>query len=150
MSPGPRFRSVPSRRSCVKIAVSGASGLIGRALLEGLRADGHDVLQLVRRTPRTADEHRWDPQHRRIGPALLADVEGVVNLAGAPIRPRPFTRGYRERLVTSRIDATATISEAMAAAQAQDPSRRRVLINASGIGYYGDTGDAPIREDAPP
>ena len=134
----------------MKIAVSGASGLIGRALLEGLRADGHDVLHLVRRTPRTADEHRWDPQHRRIDPGLLADVDAVINLAGAPIRPRPWTRGYREQLVSSRLDATTTISEALAAAQAADPSRRRVLVNASGIGYYGDTGDAPIREDAPP
>jgi len=134
----------------VKIAVSGASGLIGRALLDGLRGDGHDVLQLVRRTPRTADEHRWDPQHRRIDPRLLTDVDAVINLAGAPIRPRPWTRRYREQLVTSRLDATTTISEALAAAQAADPSRRRVLINASGIGYYGDTGDATIQESAPP
>jgi uncharacterized protein len=134
----------------VKIAVSGASGLIGQALLEALRTDGHEVLQLVRRTPRTAEEHRWDPQHRRIDPALLADVDAAVNLAGAPIRPRPFTRRYREQLVTSRLDTTATISEGLAVAQAADPSRPRVLVNASGIGYYGDTGDALIREDAPP
>ena len=53
----------------MKIAVAGASGLIGGALVPALRADGHEVLRLVRRTPRTADEHRWDPQHRRIDPA---------------------------------------------------------------------------------
>ena len=52
----------------MKIAVAGASGLIGGALVPALRADGHEVLQLVRRTPRTAEEHRWDPQHRRIDP----------------------------------------------------------------------------------
>jgi uncharacterized protein (TIGR01777 family) len=134
----------------MKVAITGASGLIGGALVEALRADGHEVLKLVRRTPRTADEHRWDPQHRRVDPAVLSDVDAVVNLAGAPIRPRPWTRRYREQLVNSRLDATTTISEALAAAQAADPSRRRVLVNASGIGYYGDTGDAPIREDAPP
>ncbi|RBY79317.1 TIGR01777 family protein [Blastococcus sp. TF02-09] len=134
----------------MKIAVAGASGLIGGALVPALRADGHEVLQLVRRTPRTAEEHRWDPQHRRIDPAVLGDVDAVINLAGAPIRPRPWTRGYRHELVTSRLDATATISQALAAAATADPSRPRVLLNASGIGYYGDTGPAEIREGAPP
>ncbi len=134
----------------MKIAVAGASGLIGGALVPALRADGHEVLQLVRRTPRNVDEHRWDPQHRRIDPVLLRDVDAVINLAGAPIRPRPWTRGYRHELVTSRIDATATISQALAAAAADHPGRPRVLLNASGIGYYGDTGQAEIREDAPP
>jgi uncharacterized protein (TIGR01777 family) len=134
----------------VKIAVAGASGLIGGALIPALCADGHEVLQLVRRTPRTLDEHRWDPQHRRIDPALLRDVDAVVNLAGAPIRPRPWTRGYRQELVSSRLEATATISQALADAATADPSRPRVLLNASGIGFYGDTGDAEIREDAGP
>ncbi|SDE93990.1 hypothetical protein SAMN05660485_02199 [Blastococcus fimeti] len=134
----------------MKIAVAGASGLIGGALVPALRADGHEVRQLVRRTPRTVDEHRWDPQHRRIDPSVLRDVDAVINLAGAPIRPRPWTRGYRHELVNSRLDATATISQALAAAAADDPSRPRVLLNASGIGYYGDTGPKEIREDAPP
>jgi uncharacterized protein (TIGR01777 family) len=134
----------------VKIAVAGASGLIGGALVPALRADGHEVRQLVRRTPRTVEEHRWDPQHRRIDPALLRDIDAVINLAGAPIRPRPWTRGYRQELVTSRLEATATISQALAEAATADPSRPRVLLNASGIGYYGDTGPAEIREDAAP
>lgn len=133
----------------MKIAVAGASGLIGNALVPALRADGHEVRQLVRRTPRTVAEHRWDPQHRRIDPEVLRDVDAVVNLAGAPIRPRPWTRGYRQELVSSRLEATATISQALAAAVADEPSRPRVLLNASGIGYYGDTGPAEIREDAP-
>ena len=76
----------------MKVAVTGSSGLIGTRLVAALRTDGHEVLRLVRRTPRTADEHRWDPQHRRIDPALLAEVDAVVNLAGTPIRPRPWTR----------------------------------------------------------
>jgi uncharacterized protein len=134
----------------VKVAVSGASGLIGQALVPALRADGHDVLQLVRRTPRRAEEHRWDPQHRRVDPALLADVDAVVNLAGAPIRPRPWTRDYRERLVRSRLDSTSTLSEALAAVATADPGRRRVLVNGSAVGYYGDTGDALVREDTAP
>jgi uncharacterized protein (TIGR01777 family) len=134
----------------LKIAVTGASGLIGGALVARLRQEGHEVLRLVRRTPRTVDEHRWDPQHRRVDPTLLADVDAVINLAGTPIRPRPWTRAYKERLLTSRLDATATISEALAAAAATDPDRRRVLLSASAVGYYGDTGDAPVDETGAP
>lgn len=133
----------------MKIVVSGASGLIGGALLSALRADGHEVLLLVRRTPRTADEHRWDPQHHRIDPTLLGDVDAVINLGGTPIRPRPFTSGYKERLLRSRIDATTTISEALAAALAADPARPRVLLSASAIGYYGDTGSRTVTEQDP-
>jgi hypothetical protein len=134
----------------MKVAVTGSSGLIGTRLVAALRADGHEVLRLVRRTPRTADEHRWDPQHRRIDPALLSDVDAVVNLAGTPIRPRPFTAGYKEQLRSSRLDSTFTVSEGLAAAAAADPGRRRVLLSASAVGYYGDTGDRPVQEDAPP
>ena len=134
----------------MKVAVTGSSGLIGTHLVAALRADGHEVLRLVRRTPRTADEHRWDPQHRRIDPTLLSDVDAVVNLAGTPIRPRPFTGGYKEQLRSSRLDSTVTVSEALAAAAVADPSRRRVLLSASAVGYYGDTGDRTVQEDAPP
>ncbi len=134
----------------MKVAVTGASGLIGGALVEALRSDGQEVLKLVRRTPRTADEHRWDPQHRRIDPGLLADVDAVVNLAGQPIRPRPWTKAYKDRLLTSRLDSTITISEALAVAAAADPTRQRVLLSASAIGYYGDTGERLIDESAPP
>jgi uncharacterized protein len=133
----------------LRIAVTGASGLIGGALVPALQADGHDVIRLVRRTPRTADEHRWDPQHHRIDPSVLADVDAVVNFAGTPIRPRPWTRGYKDSLLRSRIDSTETISEALAAAATADPDRRRVLLSASAVGYYGDTGDRPVTEDDP-
>jgi uncharacterized protein (TIGR01777 family) len=133
----------------VKIAVSGASGLIGGALLPALRADGHEVLTLVRRTPRTADEHRWDPQHNRIDPTVLADVDAVINLGGTPIRPRPFTSGYKERLLRSRLEATTTLSEALAAAAAADTGRQRVLLSASAVGYYGDTGARTVTEQDP-
>jgi uncharacterized protein (TIGR01777 family) len=134
----------------MRIAVTGSSGLIGSRLVPALKDDGHEVLRLVRRTPRTVDEHRWDPQHRRIDPTLLADVDAVVNLAGTPIRPRPWTAGYKKSLVDSRLDSTSTVSAALATAAAADPGRRRVLLSGSAVGYYGDAGDRPIDESAPP
>ena len=134
----------------MKIAVTGSSGLIGGALVPALQTDGHDVVRLVRRTPRTADEHRWDPQHRRIDPGVLADVDAVVNLAGTPIRPRPWTAGYRESVLRSRLDSTATVAEALAEAARTDPGRSRVLLSGSAVGYYGDTGDAVVDESFPP
>jgi uncharacterized protein (TIGR01777 family) len=133
----------------MKIAVTGASGLIGGALIPALRADGHEVIQLVRRTPRSTDEHRWDPQHHRVDPAVLADVDAVVNLAGTPIRPRPFTSGYKDRLITSRLNATTTISDALASAATVDGGRPRVLLSASAVGFYGDTADRIVTEDDP-
>ncbi|CCG02998.1 TIGR01777 family oxidoreductase [Blastococcus saxobsidens] len=133
----------------MKIAITGASGQIGSRLVPVLRADGHEVIRLVRRTPRTGDEHRWDPQHRRMDPSVLVDVDAVVNLAGASITPRPWTRTYEERLLTSRVDSTATISEALAAAAAADPGRPRILLSGSGISYYGDTADRVVTEDDP-
>jgi uncharacterized protein len=134
----------------LKIAVTGASGLIGSALVPRLRADGHDVLRLVRRTPRTADEHRWEPAHHRLPPGLLDDVDAVVNLAGEPIEPRPWTPAYKARLRNSRVDSTRTIAEALAAAALVDPTRQRVLLSASGIDFYGDTGSRTVTEADPP
>jgi uncharacterized protein (TIGR01777 family) len=80
---------------------------------------------------------------------VLADVDAVINLAGTPIRPRPWTRAYKESLLRSRVDSTTTISEALAAAAAADPGRPRVLLSASAVGYYGDTGDRTVTEDQP-
>ncbi|RBY95533.1 TIGR01777 family protein [Blastococcus sp. TF02-8] len=133
----------------MKIAVAGASGFVGSALLPALREDGHEVLQLVRRTPRTTEEHRWDPQHRRIDSALLSDVDAVVNLAGVGVGDRRWTEKHKQAVLSSRVDATTTISQALAEAATADPGRPRVLVNASGVGYYGGTGDRVIDESAP-
>ncbi len=131
------------------IAVTGSSGLIGTELVTALRGDGHDVRRLVRRTPRTADEHRWDPEHRQLDPGVLADVDAVVNLAGVGIGDKRWTDRYKHEVVTSRVDSTTTISSALAQAAAADPGRRRVLLSASAVGYYGDGGDRVIDETSP-
>jgi uncharacterized protein (TIGR01777 family) len=133
----------------VKVAVTGASGLIGSALVPALRADGHEVIRLVRRTPRTADEHRWDPQHHRIDPGVLTDVDAVIHLAAAGIGDRRWSDKHKARVLNSRVDGTTTISQALADAAATDPSRPRVLLSASAVGWYGDTGDRVVDESAP-
>jgi uncharacterized protein (TIGR01777 family) len=129
----------------VKIAVTGSSGLIGSALLRALREDGHRVVRLVRRAPADPDEIRWDPAARRLGQAALVDVDAVVNLAGVGIGDRRWTADRKNAVLASRIDATETVSAAMAAAEAGP----RVLLSASAIGWYGDTGDTAVDESAP-
>ncbi|MCZ2828386.1 TIGR01777 family oxidoreductase [Modestobacter sp. VKM Ac-2986] len=133
----------------MKIAVTGSSGLIGSALVPLLVADGHEVLRLVRRTPRTADEHRWEPAHRRLPPGLFDDVDAVVNLAGVGVADHRWTAAHKQAVLSSRVDATTTVSEALAAAASADPGRERVLLSASAVGYYGDTGDRVVEESAP-
>jgi hypothetical protein len=133
----------------MKIAVTGSSGFIGTALVPSLRADGHHVVSLVRRTPRTAEEHRWDPQHRQIDAGALADVDAVVNLAGVGIGDKRWSDSYKREVIASRVDSTTTVSQALADALAADPSRPRVLLSASAVGYYGDTGDRTIDESQP-
>jgi uncharacterized protein len=133
----------------MRIAVTGSTGLIGSRLVPALRADGHDVLRLVRRTPRTADEHRWDPQHRRIDPVLLGDVDAVVNLAGVGIADRRWTEKHKAAVLGSRVDATTTVARALAEVAAADPARPRVLLSGSAVGWYGDTGDRVVDETAP-
>ena len=132
----------------MRIAVTGSSGLIGSRLVPALRDDGHEVLRLVRRTPRTAEEHRWDPQHRRIDPTVLADVDAVVNLAGTGVGDRRWSARRKREILDSRVDATATISQALADAAA-GPGRPRVLLSASAVGWYGDTGDREVDEAEP-
>ncbi|MFD5714722.1 TIGR01777 family oxidoreductase [Streptomyces pharetrae] len=129
-----------------RIAVAGASGLIGDALVRSLVADGHDVVRLVRRTPRSADEAHWDPGRRHVDPAVLAGCDAVVNLAGAGVGDRRWTAAYKARIRSSRVDGTAALARAVASLD-RPP---RVFVNGSAIGIYGDTGDRPVDEGSPP
>ncbi|MBM9505407.1 TIGR01777 family oxidoreductase [Actinacidiphila acididurans] len=129
----------------MRIAVSGASGLIGSALTASLAADGHEVVHLVRREPRTPAEVRWDPMAGTVDTTGLAGCEAVVHLAGAGVGQRRWTEARKKVLRDSRVLGTAAIARAAAAL---DP-RPRVLVCGSAIGYYGDTGDAWVDEDSP-
>ncbi|MBA3409711.1 MAG: TIGR01777 family protein [Geodermatophilaceae bacterium] len=128
----------------MKIAITGASGLIGSALSASLRGDGHQVVSFVRRHPRSPDEVRWDPASRRLDPAALAEVDGVVHLAGAGIADKRWTGSRRRVVLDSRVDGTTTVAQALVAAQ----PRQRFLISASAVGWYGDTGQRPVDESA--
>lgn len=129
----------------MKVAVTGASGLIGTALVPALQQAGHQVVRLVRRPTRSADELSWDPAQRRLDPAALADVDAVIHLAGVGIGDRRWTAARKAAILDSRVDGTTTIATAMAAAQ----PRPRVLLSASAIGWYGDGGDSPKTEQDP-
>jgi uncharacterized protein (TIGR01777 family) len=129
----------------MKIAVTGASGLIGSALIPFLAADGHTVVRLVRRPVRSRDEIRWDPAHRQLDPAALTDVNAVVHLAGVNIGDKRWSDAHERAVRSSRVDGTETISQALASAEA----RPRALVSASAIGWYGDTGDREVDETAP-
>ncbi|WP_210634324.1 TIGR01777 family oxidoreductase [Streptomyces sp. GESEQ-13] len=131
-----------------RIAVAGASGLIGSALVRSLTADGHTVLRLVRREPRSADEIRWEPDRGTVDAAGLAGCDAVVNLAGAGVGDRRWTDAYKELIRTSRVRGTTALAEAVAALPEDD--RPRVFLNGSAIGYYGETGDRAVDESAPP
>ncbi|GAA4751578.1 TIGR01777 family oxidoreductase [Modestobacter marinus] len=133
----------------MKVAVTGSSGLIGSALVRSLVTDGHEVLRLVRRTPRTADEHRWEPAHRRLPDGLLDDVDAVVNLAGVGVGDRRWTEKHKQQVLDSRVDSTTTVSQALAEAAAAEPGRDRVLLSASAVGWYGDTGERVVDETVP-
>ena len=125
----------------MRIAVSGASGLIGTALTAELAAAGDDVVRLVRREARSGAEVSWDPSSG-LDPAALTSIEAVVHLSGAPIAAKRWTPARKAELRASRITSTRTLATAMAAA-APLP---RVLICGSAIGYYGDTGDLAVDE----
>ncbi|MFB6879029.1 TIGR01777 family oxidoreductase [Streptomyces sp. NPDC056323] len=128
-----------------RIAVTGASGLIGAALVRSLRADGHEVVRLVRHPARAGDEVEWDPKRGYVDVAGLVGCDAVVHLAGAGVGDHRWTAAYKREIRDSRVLGTAAIAEAIASLDVPP----KVLLSGSAIGYYGDTGDRAVDESAP-
>ena len=128
----------------MKIAVTGASGFLGTPLVQRLRTGGHDVVRFVRGAASGADERGWDPATRTLDPEQLADVDAVVHLAGAGVADKRWSDARKAVVLGSRVDGTTAVAKAAAASP-----RTRVLLSASAVGYYGDTGQHRADETSP-
>ncbi len=127
------------------ILVTGAHGLVGAALVDGLRREGHRVVRLVRDAP-DGDDIRWDPVDGLVDRAALEGFDAVVHLAGAGIGDRRWTRARKQLVLESRTLGTRHLATALAELDAPP----RVLVSGSAVGYYGDRGSEPLDEDSGP
>ncbi|MGV9802997.1 TIGR01777 family oxidoreductase [Mycobacterium sp. NPDC003449] len=125
------------------IAIAGSSGLIGSALVSALRSADHRVLRIVRKAPSNADELFWNPDTGEFDAGALRDVDVVVNLCGVNVGERRWSGAFKQSLRDSRIGPTEVLAGAVAEAGVP------VLVNASAVGYYGDTRDHVTEESAP-
>jgi len=126
----------------VKVLISGAGGLIGSAVVEKLRAREHEVLKLVRRLPKDDSELRWDPNDTGfLRDPRLEGLSGAIHLAGESISGI-WSAAKKRRIRESRIRGTSLIARSLANLDSP-PSR---FVSASGIGFYGSTGDREIDE----
>lgn len=126
------------------IAIAGSSGLIGSALVSALRAADNRVIRIVRRAPSNGDELHWNPESAEFDPAGLEGVDAVVNMCGVGVGDKRWSGAFKQSLRDSRIAPTEVISAAVVDAGVP------VLINASAVGYYGDTRGVVVDETAPP
>jgi len=123
-----------------RIAVTGASGLIGNALVGYLKAQGHTVQRLVRRAAVSSEEITWDPIAGTVDLEALAGVNAVIHLAGAGVSDKRWTKKYKSEILNSRLLGTSTIAKAVAVVKPQ------VFISASAIGWYGESGNRAVIE----
>ena len=124
------------------IAIAGSSGLIGSALAAALRAADHPVLRIVRRAPTNSDELHWNPESGEFDSDALTDVDAVVNLCGVNIGQRRWSGAFKQSLRDSRIAPTEVLANAVAEVGVVE-----TLINASAVGYYGNTKDRVVDEN---
>jgi len=123
-----------------RIAVTGASGLIGNALVGYLKSQGHTVQRLVRRPAVSSEEITWDPIAGTVDMEALAGVDAVIHLAGAGVSDKRWTKKYKSEILNSRLLGTTTIAKAVAIVKPQ------VFISASAIGWYGESGNRAVVE----
>lgn len=128
------------------IAITGASGLVGQALVAFLSTGGHRVLRLVRRPPRSQDEIRWDPEGGAWDASALEGIDAVVHLAGENIAARRWSEAHKARVRQSRVASTESLVKAISALA----SPPKALVSASAIGFYGATRSDVVTEDDGP
>jgi hypothetical protein len=126
-----------------RVAITGASGLIGTALSAFLRDRGDSVVHLIRREARTSSEITWDPGSRSLDPGSLSGLTAVVHLAGAGVGDHRWTPSYKQEILASRVNGTTTIATALA-----DLGEPITLVSGSAIGVYGDRGEEILTEDS--
>lgn len=129
----------------LRVAITGASGMIGSMLAPALTGAGHEVIRVVRKTP-APGEIRWDPAGSGLDPMALDGVDAVVHLAGENIAQGRWTKARKRAILESRNLGTKLLAEAMAKA----PNGPRTLVSASAIGYYGERGEEELTEISPP
>ncbi|WP_448629247.1 NAD-dependent epimerase/dehydratase family protein [Cellulomonas soli] len=127
----------------MRIVVAGSSGFIGSSLVPHLRAAGHDVQRLVRRPARSAEEITWDPSTGTLDAGALSGADAVVNLAGVNVGDRRLTAARKREVLSSRLQTTELLARTLAA-----DAGPQVLLQASGIGAYGDRGEELLDERA--
>jgi len=130
----------------LRVAVAGASGLIGAALCDFLETGGCTVLKLVRRPALSGSEIAWDPETDSIDAAALASAAALVHLGGVNIAAGRWTARRKAAIRDSRVNSTRLLSRTLA----QPGPRPRTFVCASAIGYYGDRGDEELTEESPP
>jgi len=133
----------------MRIGITGASGLVGSALVRLLMEQGHEVLAFTRpgsAPPEGCGHIPWDPSSGKLDPENLNGLDGIVNLAGHNVAESRWSAGVKSLIWNSRVDSTRLLVQAIRATS----SPPRVLVSASAIGYYGDTGNQPVTEESPP
>lgn len=128
----------------MRIVMAGASGLLGTALAERFRESGHDVVRLVRRPPRAADESQWDPDAGTVDRPVVESADVVTNTAGRSLVGNVHSKKWERTVRDSRIHTTTTLADAIAASGTSP-----AFLVSSGVAYYGDHGDQVVTEDSP-
>ncbi len=130
----------------MKILVSGSHGLVGKALISSLTADGHEIVRLVRKKPSSPAEVEWHPNQGKLDAASLEGLDAVVHLAGESIASNRWSDEKKRTIRDSRVKGTSLLSDALARLS-RPPS---VFLSASAIGYYGNRGDELLTENSAP
>lgn len=130
----------------MKIAITGASGLVGTALIQDLTANGHQVLRLVRTDPKAPDEVRWDIRRGEIDADRLEGIDAAINLAGENVGEGRWTDEKKRSIRESRVRGTELLVKAVTGLK-QPP---RVLISTSATGIYGERGSEVVDETSAP